>query len=186
MLTITIPAIKYYDEVQNLFINFDEETLRLEHSLAAISKWESKWLKPFLSEGEKSYEETIYYIKCMTLDDGVDDNVYNRLTNANFEEINKYIEAPMTATTFRQEPGAKPNREIVTAELIYYWMVALNIPFECQNWHLNKLLTLVRVCNVKNAPEKKMSRKEAMNRQKNLNAIRRAQAAQSKGGNTNG
>ena len=175
MLQITIPAMEQFDEFKQEFIHVDEQTLELEHSLVSLSKWESKWCKSFFSRQEKTYEETIDYIKCMTLTPDVDDEVYNRLTQSNVVQINKYIEAPMTATHFSEDGAGKSNRETVTSELIYYWMIALNIPFECQYWHLNRLLTLVRVCNIKNQPPKKMSKREIMSRNASLNAARRQQ-----------
>ena len=173
MITITIPATEAFDEVKGEFLYSKEQTLQLEHSLISISKWESKWCKPFISNDEKSSEETIDYIKCMTLNPNIDDSVYRCLTKANMKEINDYIDSPMTATTFFEEKNGKRNREVITSELIYYWMIALNIPFECQKWHLNRLLTLVRVCNVKNQPPKKMSKKDIMSRNASLNAARR-------------
>lgn len=175
MLQITIPAVEQWDEVNEQFISTKEQTLQLEHSLVSLSKWESKWCKAFLSKQEKTYEETIDYIKCMTLTQNVKPEVYRNLTKDNFYQINKYIEAPMTATFFSDNKGGKGSREIVTSELIYYWMIALNIPFECQKWHLNRLLTLIKVCNIKNTPPKKMSRREIMNRNAALNEARRRQ-----------
>ena len=171
MLQITIPAVELWDENKEEFVTASkEQTLQLEHSLVSLSKWESKWCKPFLS-----LEETIDYIKCMTITQNVKQEVYDRLTSSNslIEKINKYIEAPMTATTFYNNNQRGGSREQVTAELIYYWMISLNIPMECQKWHLNKLLTLIRVCNVKNTPPKKMSRKDVINRYASLNAARR-------------
>lgn len=176
MLVITIPAIEAFDdEKQEFVILAKEQTLQLEHSLVSLSKWESKWCKVFLSKDEKTEEETIDYIKCMTITQNVNPDVYNRLTRSNIQDINKYIEAPMTATTFYNDNQKGRGRETVTAELIYYWMIALNIPMECQKWHLNRLLTLIRVCNIKNTPPKKMSKKEIMNRNAALNAARRKQ-----------
>jgi len=175
MLQITIPAVELWDERKQEFIITKEQTLQLEHSLVSISKWESKWCKPFLSKQEKTFEETLDYIKCMTITQNVDPEVYNYLTNKNIEEINNYINAPMTATYFSDEKTSKTSREQVTAELIYYWMIALNIPFECQKWHLNRLLTLIKVCSIKNQPPKKRSRKEIMSRNAALNAARRKQ-----------
>lgn len=172
MLTLTIPAIEMFNERTQEFVYSNETTLTLEHSLVSLSKWESKWHKPFLSKEDKTMEETIDYIKCMTITQNVDKSVYSRLTVDNIQAINNYIEAPMTATTF-SDFNNNPSREIVTSELIYYWMISLNIPMECQKWHLNRLLTLIRVCNVKNTPPKKMSRKEIMNRNAALNAARR-------------
>ena len=173
MLQITIPATEMYDESKRMFICTKEQTLQLEHSLVSLSKWESKWCKSFLSKRDKTYEEIVDYIKCMTVTPNVKDEVYSRLTRANIEEINRYIDAPMTATHFSDNDKQKPNRETVTSELIYYWMIALEIPFECQKWHLNRLLTLIRVCNIKNAPARKMGRKETASQYAALNAARR-------------
>lgn len=175
MLQITIPAVELFDEYRNEFISTKEQTLQLEHSLVSLDKWESKWCKPFLSNQDKTPEELLDYIKCMTITQNVDPNVYQFLTDDNLREINSYIEAPMTATTFSDDKNAKKNREIITAELIYYWMIALNIPFECRKWHLNKLLTLVKVCNIKNQPPKKTSKKDLLARNAALNAARRKQ-----------
>lgn len=173
MLQITVPASESWDESKQEFVNTKEQTLQLEHSLVSLSKWESKWCKSFFSKKEKTSEETLDYIKFMTLTQNVNPAVYANLTNENVKQINDYIEAPMTATYFPKEEKGRVNNEVVTAELIYYWMIALNIPFECQKWHLNRLLTLIRVCNVKNQPPKKMSKSAIMSRNAALNAARR-------------
>lgn len=173
MLWITIPESEFYDERKNEFIYLKKTTLQLEHSLVSLSKWESRWNKPFLTKDEKTAEETLDYIKCMTITQNVKDYVYYVLTRQQIDTINDYIDAPMTATTFSKTHNMRKNREIVTAEIIYYWMVTLNIPFECQKWHLNRLLTLINVCNIKNEPSKKMGRREIMNQNRNLNAQRR-------------
>ena len=170
MLRITIPAGELWDEENERFISTKEQTLQLEHSLVSLSKWEAKWNKPFLSKKEKTLEETIDYIKCMTITQNVNPDVYKRLTVENLKTVNDYIDAPMTATTFSEDKSAKKNKEIVTAELIYYWMIALNIPPEYRKWHLNQLLTLVRVCNIKNEPPKKTSKKDLMRRYAEINA----------------
>ena len=180
MLQITIPAVvkEEFDEENNEFIYTTvskEQTLQLEHSLVSLSKWESKWCKPFLSKREKTDEEILDYIKFMTITQNVKPDVYLRLSNDNIEQINNYIDAPMTATTFSKDNTRGGSREIVTSELIYYWMIALNIPFECQKWHLNRLLTLVKVCNIKNAPPKKMSKRQTASRYAQLNAARKQQ-----------
>ena len=174
MLVITIPAMEMFNEETQEFFTLKEQTLQLEHSLVSLSKWESKWCKPFLSKSNKTFEETIDYIKCMTITQNVKDDVYSRLTRSNIEAINNYIDAPMTATTFYND-NSKVNNETTTSELIYYWMIALNIPMECQKWHLNRLLTLIRVCNVKNSPPKKMSKGDIMRRNAALNAARKKQ-----------
>ena len=175
MLTITIPATEMWDEKNEKFIDIKECRLQLEHSLVSLSKWESKWCKPFLFTNDKTAEEIMDYVRCMTLTTNVSPEVYYGLTSENIKAINAYIEAPMTATHFGSEQNGSGKREIVTSELIYYWMIALNIPFECQKWHLNRLLTLIRICNIKNQPVKKMSRKEIMSRNAALNAARRKQ-----------
>ena len=175
MLQITIPQTELWDESKQEFVSLKEQTLRLEHSLVSLSKWESKWNKSFLSSREKTYEETIDYIKCMTLTPNVKPEVYRGLTKSNIEQINKYIEAPMTATSFVEDKRGTGSRATITSELIYYWMIALNIPFECQKWHLNRLLTLIRVCEIKSQPPKKMSNREIMNRNSSLNSARKKQ-----------
>ena len=173
MLKITVPATELFKEDTDELITVKETHLQLEHSLVSLSKWESKWCKPFISKNDKSVEETLDYIKCMTLTQNVDPNVYLCLTQQNFKEINDYIDAPMTATWFNERNKESGKKEVVTAEIIYYWMISFNIPFECQKWHLNRLLTLVKVCSIKNTPPKKMSRNEIFNRNRALNASRR-------------
>lgn len=174
MLEITIPGTELWDESKQEFVNTKEQILRMEHSLVSISKWESKWKKAFLGKQEKTFEETIDYIKCMTITQNVDPKAYSYLTKENIMAINNYINDPMTATTF-SETKQSGNREVMTAEVIYYYMIALNIPFECQKWHLNKLLTLIRVCSIKNQPPKKMGKGDLMRRNSALNAARRQQ-----------
>ena len=176
MLRLEVPiSPEGWDEEKQEFVEPTIQILELEHSLVSLSKWESKWCKPFLSKEQKTDEETIDYIQFMTLTENIDPEVYGHLTLENVKQINNYIDAPMTATTFNDNKNTSRNREIVTSELIYYWMIALNIPFECQYWHLNRLLTLVRVCNIKNTPPKKMGKRELMSRNAALNAQRRSQ-----------
>lgn len=172
MLRITIPSIEWYDDITNEFTSSKEQTLQLEHSLVSISKWESRWKKPFLSKEEKTIEETIDYIKCMTTTQNVSDDVYKYITNDNLKEVQKYLEDGMTATTFSNNSNGS-SREIITSELIYYWMISMNIPFECQKWHLNRLLTLINVCSIKNRPAKKLSGKDLAKRNAEINESRR-------------
>ena len=175
MLKVKIPSVEVFDEETSTFGQAIPETeLQMEHSLVSISKWEAKWNKPFLSKDKKTDEEMLDYLRCMTLNQNVNPEVYKYIPYSVMKEINAYIEAPMTATTFKED-GTKKNNEIITNEIIYYWMVSFNIPFECQKWHLNRLLTLIRVCSIKNSPAKKMSTKEIMARNKSLNKLRRAQ-----------
>ena len=178
MLQINVPPLELYDELNEEFISVKGQTLQLEHSLVSISKWESKWHKPFLSKDDKTREETLDYIRCMTLTQNVPESIYSAITDSLIQQITDYIAAPMTATTFSEQKHT--SREVITSEIIYYWMVAMTIPFECQKWHLNRLLTLINVCSIKNQPPGKMSRKEVLNRQHSLNQARR-QALNSKG-----
>jgi hypothetical protein len=174
MLKVSVTIKESFDEAKDEFVPTEIFVLELEHSLASLSKWESTWEKPFLSQEEKTTEETYAYIKAMTVTPDVPDWIYGKLSNENIEAITEYTQAKMTATWFTDKPDKTPSRETITAELIYYWMISLNIPFECQHWHLNRLLTLVQVCNIKNSPPKKMSRREAAERQRALNAERKA------------
>lgn len=174
MLQITIPAVEAWDESRQVFVGFKEQTLQLEHSLVSLSKWESRWHKAFLSNNDKTEEELLDYIRCMTLTQNVNPNAYLCLTSKNLEQIKAYIDDPMSATVINNRNiGNKNSREVVTSELIYYWMIALNIPPEYQKWHLNRLLKLIEVCNIKNTPPKKRSKSEIMSRNAALNASRR-------------
>lgn len=174
MLTITIPATEFYNDDTGEFLALRSETLQLEHSLVSISKWESKWKKPFLSKDEKTALENLDYIRCMTINP-VNSLYYNFLTNDMMQKIFNYIEDPMTATTINDRRSKKGGTEqVITSELIYYWMISLNIPVEFQKWHLNRLLTLIRVCSIKNDPGKPMPKKEQLANNYALNAQRRA------------
>lgn len=176
MLKIDIIGGEMFDESSNRFITVAPTTITLEHSLIAISKWESKYHVPFLEEKEKTDEEILYYIQCMTITQNVDPNVYKSMPSWQIEEIMDYIKDPMTATWFGDE-GKKQNKvkeKIVTSELIYYWMIALQIPSEYEKWHINRLLTLIRVCNNENSEDKKKNKKEILQGNDALNAARRA------------
>ena len=175
MLKITIPAREMFDEIKQEFINTKEQTLQLEHSLVSLSKWESKWHKPFIDNRNLSTEENIDYIRCMTLTQNVDPEVYQYLSKENIKQINEYISDPMTATTFSNERSKGSGKEVLTSEILYYDMIALDIPFECQKWHLNRLITLIKVCSIKQNPPQKMSKGDIMRRNAELNAARRKQ-----------
>jgi hypothetical protein len=175
MLRVTVPEQELFDEVKQEFITVRPQKLQLEHSLVSISKWESKWKKPFLSKTPKTNEETLDYIRCMTITQNVPKETYYMLPSAIIQEIQDYIEDEMTATTFTSQNSGGKNKEVITSELIYYWMIAYNIPFECQKWHLNRLITLINICSIKNQPPKKRSRSEIINQNRILNKARRKQ-----------
>lgn len=173
MLKITIPAVEEWDEARQEFISTKETELCLEHSLVSISKWESKWHKHFIGNRDLTSEMLIDYIRCMTLTQNVNPEVYYAMNDDVITQIKNYIDDAQTATWFAESNEKKYSRDIITSEIIYYWMIALQIPFECQKWHLNRLLTLIRVCNEKNQPEKKMSQAEVMRRNREINEARR-------------
>lgn len=164
-----------FDEEKSVFFYSEPPfQLRLEHSLVSLSKWEESFEKPFLNNKEKTSEETIAYIKAMCLDDEISPEVFLKLSAENLKAIQSYITAKRTATWFTETKG-KSSGEIITAELIYYWMISFNIPMACERWHLSRLLTLIQVCHHKNAPPKKMSKAELARRQREINAKRRAE-----------
>lgn len=181
-LTIHVPGMELFDQQKEEFINIKETTLVIEHSLYSISKWESKWKKPFLTSDDKTIEQTLDYIRCMTINKNVDENTYSYIPPETLKDIQDYIDDPMTATTFGESKTktvsktpskTKLGKKIITSEEIYYQMTALNIPFECDKWHLNRLITLIRVCAIRNAPPKKMGKKELMSRNRSLNEARK-------------
>ena len=175
MLTITVKDSEFFDEDKNKFVIIPEQTVQLEHSLVSLSKWESIHEKPFLDNEERSESEIYSYLKCMILSPEVPPEIVYRFSDSDKQLISRYIDSKQTATFFPNAQKKGRSSEKVTSELIYYWMIAFTIPFECQHWHLNRLLTLIQVCNIKNQPSKKMSKSEIMRRNKEMNAQRRAQ-----------
>lgn len=173
MLTITVSTTESFNEATNEFVT-DSFVLELEHSLASLSKWESEFKKPFLGAGPKTSEETLAYIRAMTLTPNVTPEMYHYLSDDNIRAIDAYVNDKQTATWFTERGPQKPNRETITSELIYYWMLSLQIDKACEHWHLNRLLTLIQVVSKKNAPQKKMSRREIAQRNSQLNAERKA------------
>lgn len=175
MLRLKVPGIELFDEVLEVFIAEEPFVLELEHSLVSLSKWEQKFEKPFLDAKDKTEEEVYAYIEAMIISEDYPSNILQRLTPENMKEINSYIEAKMTATWFSDKKQPKKSREIITAELIYYWMITFNIPMECQYWHLNRLFTLIKIFSVKNAPAEKTSKRDLLARNRELNARRKAE-----------
>jgi hypothetical protein len=175
VLTIKVSGEEFYDEKKEEFVNPHGFTLELEHSLVSLSKWESIHEKPFLGPAEKTNEEILSYIHAMILTPNVDSDVVDKLSEANLVQINAYIDAKMTATWFHEAPNAPKSNETITSELIYYWMTIFTIPMACENWHLNRLFTLIKVCNLKNSKPQKMSRSEVSARNRALNDRRKAQ-----------
>ena len=175
MLQIDIPiSPEGWDEEKQEFVEPEVQVLTLEHSLVSISKWESKYCRSFIDSKEMTYEETLFYVECMTLQEDIDPEIYSKLTRENVDEIRAYIYSPMTATKVREVKNGRHSSESTTSELIYYWMIEFGIPFECQHWHLNRLLTLIKVCGTKNTPNKKMSKGEIMRQNAAINAANRA------------
>lgn len=174
MLEIKISDSEFFNDETNEFITVKGGILTLEHSLLSVSKWESKFCKPFIIDGKHSYQEMIEYIKCMTVRKTSSDIIYTMIDDVSYNRIMSYINAPMTATVIKDVAPAKGTGSFITNEVIYYYMTVLNIPFECEKWHLNRLLTLINVCSQKSAPPKKMSKDEVRNRYAELNAKRRA------------
>lgn len=173
MLTITIQGTEFFDEKLEEFVYPESFVLELEHSLVSLSKWESIFEKPFLGKDEKTTEELMHYIYLMIITPGYTPEILDRLSEANLKEIQAYFDAKMTATWFSDVPGGGPkSSETITSELIYYWMSAFSIPMECENWHLNRLFTLIKISNLKNQKPKKMSAKDVAARNRELNAKR--------------
>lgn len=173
MLKIVIEGEEFYNEEEKTFETINDVHLELEHSLVSVSKWESIYEKPFLTPGVKSSEEIFDYIKAMVLTPNVDLDVLYTCSQKNLDKIQEYIDSNQSATTFGAMPERRGPGEIITSELIYYWIVSFNIPFECQYWHLNRLFSLIRICNIKNSKPKRMSRNEIAQRNRELNAQRR-------------
>lgn len=169
MLEIEVVLDENFDEQTNTFGVGKSVKVRLEHSLASLSKWEGVWEEAFLGKGQKTTEQTVSYIEQMLLDE-IPADVFRKLVENHIEEIQAYLVAPMTAVKLPKSQNKAPSREVITAEVIYFWMASLNIPFECENWHLNRLITLINVFNIKSTPPKKMSAQE----RQALNNARRA------------
>ena len=183
LLEITIPSRQLYDEGSNTLLTFKGATIKLEHSLLSVSKWESKWKKPFLDDKRtKTVEESIDYVRCMTITQSVDTLAYLCLSQKNMEDISSYMNDTQTATWFSKVEEAKLKRKSrtsgrkVTSELIYYWMSQLNLPFDvCEKWHINRLMTLINIANLENQGSPKMSPQEAARYRQALNESRKAQ-----------
>lgn len=174
MLHIIVPSHELFDEATQSFSYTEDVTITLEHSLVSLSKWESRTEKPFLGPGTKTKEETLMYIQDMIISDDFPPDITERLTEENFRQINAYVESKQTATTFAQLREEKGGKETITSELIYYWMVMFNIPFVCETWHLNRLFSLIRICNIKQQKPNKKATKSSLEQRRALNEQRRA------------
>lgn len=174
MLKLIVGEQELYDNEQNVFVTLQPVEITLVHSLVSISKWESKHQISFLSSKDKTTEHIQDYIKCMAVNDDVTDELISRFSQDNYTAVGDYIKDKFSATRFMEMPGKTPGREKVTSELIYYWMIALEIPWEAQYWHLNRLLTLIEVCQRKNSHKNgKMSKSDMVRQRQQMNAARR-------------
>ena len=180
MLIVSLPEVEGFDEETQSFVSLPGGELHLEHNLIALSKWESITHKHLIGNEDVSPEEMLLYIECMITDEEYDRELLDRLPASEIERVSNYMADTKTATTFVNKGDKDGSGEYTSSELIYYWMIACQIPFECETWHLSRLLTLIRVCNEKNQPEKKMSRSDILSRNRDLNRARR-QALGSKG-----
>lgn len=172
MLRIIVPGEEFWDEVTETFSTVNDQVIELQHSLLSVSKWESKYQIPFLSTEDKTTEQIYDYIRCMSMTP-IDEEVFTRLTAAELSQVNDHVDSPESATTFGTMPDRKGRGETITSELMYYWMVAFEIPFECEKWHLNRLFALIRICNIKNSPPEKRSRHQVAQQNREINAKRR-------------
>jgi hypothetical protein len=176
MLRIVVPGEEYFNNEKQEFYTLDDTTLELEHSLISLSKWESEFKQPFLGTDQRTPEQVAAYIKAMILTPDISDKIVSRMSKDNFEDINNYIDSRESATTFNEiQERPRGRSEIITSELIYYWMVAFTIPFECETWHLNRLFNLIRICSIKNSKQKSMPKNELARRNRDLNEQRKAQ-----------
>ncbi len=174
MLKIIVPAGELFDPKTETFIYTKPVELVLEHSLVAISKWESKWEIPFLNT-ELTIEQFVDYVRCMTITQNVDPNVYLTMNQTVMNRIRAYMDAKMSAAVIHSDrQNNRSSTKFITADLIYYWMVALQIPFECQKWHINRLLMLIRIAEIEQNPNKKLSKAESAKKSQAINAARRA------------
>ncbi len=173
MLTIMVGEVEHYDETKKEFYYLGGVKLELEHSLVSLSKWESEFKKPFLGPQDRTRDETLGYVRAMILTPEYPPDILDQFSEKNFLDINAYIEDAMTATWFADSPNKPKSREIITAELIYYWMITLNINWEAQHWHLNRLFTLIKVIGAKSEKPKKMSKAEIAARNRELNERRK-------------
>lgn len=175
MLRLKVVTDEGFNDETQQFVDVMSFDLELEHSLVSLSKWEEIWEVPFLGNQEKTKEQTLSYIMCMDLLGNFTQEIFPHLKADQFLQITEYIDAKKTATTVTERPGP-PSTQIVTSELIYYWMIALNIPVEFETWHLNRLLMLIKVCNIQNSkgdPKNRMSSSEAAAQRRALNDQRR-------------
>ena len=175
MFKVIVPEQENFNEETGEFEHVEEVVFEVEHSLFSLSKWESKFEKPFLAQNEKTPEEMLGYLEAMVITPDLDPSIVRSCTQENLKDIQEYIDSAQSATTFGDMPRQRGPGEVITSELIYFWMVCFTIPFECQHWHLNRLFSLIRVCNIKNSKQKKMSRHEVAQRNRELNAQRKAQ-----------
>lgn len=177
MLKLIVPSEEYYDEETNTFSQTKDYVLQLEHSLVSISKWESKWKKPYISKAKKTYQERCDYVRCMTITQNIPPHVYRNLTEAALARVDLYMADPMSATTIRSIKGkGGGGSSSITSETVYYWMIQYGIPFSCEKWNFNRLMALINICGRKVSNQgKKPNGKHLMQQMYDLNEKRKAQ-----------
>lgn len=174
MLSIKIQGTEQWDSLREEFVYTRPTVLSLEHSLVSVSKWEARWGRSFFAEPPATRTERLDYVRCMTTTQNVPPEVYTSMTARELSAIENYIAAPMTATKITEPKQSRGRGPTITSELVYYWMIEFGIPFECQKWHLNRLMILIRICEVKSRPAKKKSMNDIMRDNTALNKKRRA------------
>ena len=174
-IRIRIPELHLFNEATNEFFDIRETYLTMEHSLVSISKWESKWHIPYLAPGEKTPEQALDYLRCMTITQNIQPGIYNYIPDTEMRRIKNYIEDSMSAYKFKEEEGKGRTKKAITSDYLYFCMVTYRIPVEFERWHLNRLITLIQICSEENNPKKnKKSKRRITSDYAALNAARRA------------
>lgn len=171
-----------FDEETNTFLHPVGKKLHLEHSLLSISKWEAEWEIPFLNT-DKTSEQSLSYIKCCVLDDDFDELLLNTLSDKNILDFNAYLSKGMTAKKIidlrsslsQKRKSRRPaSQKALTSEDIYYSMIQFHVWKECEEWPLQRLLSLLQLCSLKSNSTGEMSKSDQAKFYREENARRKA------------